>query len=73
MEDYADSITSERVKRVIKGYADKEGTGGSFDYYVLGKPLFIGENSEFLNEEVGTDKIREYIWYQRDTDCMGKA
>ena len=63
MEDYADSITAERVKRVIKGYADKEGTGGSFDYFVLGKPLFIGENSEFLNEEVGTDKIREYIWF----------
>ncbi|MDO9579558.1 MAG: site-specific DNA-methyltransferase, partial [Bacteroidales bacterium] len=63
MEDYADSITAERVKRVIKGYSDKEGTGGSFDYYVLGKPLFIGENSEFLNEEVGTDKIREYIWF----------
>ncbi|MEI6050094.1 MAG: site-specific DNA-methyltransferase [Bacteroidota bacterium] len=63
MEDYAGSITAERVKRVIKGYSDIEGSGGSFDYYVLGKPLFIGENSEFLNEEVGTDKIREYIWY----------
>jgi len=63
MEDYADTITAERVKRVIKGYADKEGTGGSFDYFVLGKPLFIGENREFLNEEVGTDKIREYIWF----------
>jgi adenine-specific DNA-methyltransferase len=49
MEDYADSITAERVKRVINGYADKEGTGGSFDYFVLGKPLFIGKNNEFLN------------------------
>lgn len=63
MEDYADSITAERVKRVIKGYSDKEGTGGSFDYFVLGKPLFIGENSEFLNEEIGIDIIREYIWF----------
>ena len=63
MEDYADTITAERVKRVIKGYADKEGTGGSFDYYVLGKPLFVGENSEYLNEEVDTEKIREYVWY----------
>jgi adenine-specific DNA-methyltransferase len=63
MEDYADSITAERVKRVIKGYADIEGTRGSFDYYVLGKPIFIGENNEFLNEEIGTNKIREYIWY----------
>ena len=63
MEEYADSITAERVKRVIRGYSDKEGTGGSFDYFKLGKPLFTGENSEFLNEEVGIDKIREYIWY----------
>jgi len=63
MEDYANNITAERVKRVIKGYGDKEGTGGSFDYFELGKPLFVGENNEYLNEEVDTKKIREYIWY----------
>ena len=63
MEDYANSITAERVKRVINGYGDKEGTRGSFDYYELGKPLFIGENNEYLNAEVDTEKIREYIWY----------
>lgn len=40
MENYAETITAERVKRVINGYADKEGTGGSFDYYTLGEPLF---------------------------------
>lgn len=63
MEDYANNITAERVKRVINGYGDKEGTGGNFDYYELGKPLFVGENNEYLNEEVDTKKIREYIWY----------
>jgi adenine-specific DNA-methyltransferase len=63
MEDYAESITAERVKRVIKGYADREGTGGNFDFYELGKPLFVGENNEFLNEEVELEKIRGYIWY----------
>ena len=63
MEDYANTITAERVKRVINGYGDKDGTGGSFDYYELGKPLFVGENNEYLNEEVDTEKIREYIWY----------
>lgn len=67
MEDYADSITAERVKRVTKGYGEGsksvDGTGGRFDYYELGKPLFIGENKEHLNEEVGIDKIRQYIWY----------
>ncbi|MGF2411936.1 MAG: DNA methyltransferase [Ferruginibacter sp.] len=63
MEDYAETITAERVKRVINGYADKEGTGGSFNYYELGQPLFIGDNSEYINESVGIEKIRQYIWY----------
>src|SRR5690606_38851719 len=39
MEDYAEGITAERVKRVINGYADKEGTGGSFSFYELGQNL----------------------------------
>lgn len=64
MMDYADSITAERVKRVIQGYGEDKkavpGTGGSFSYYELGKPLMNGDN---LNEEVELDKIREYIWY----------
>lgn len=63
MEDYAETITAERVKRVMNGYADKEGTGGGFDYYELGKTLFIGDNCEFLNEAVEIEKIREYVWY----------
>jgi len=63
LEDYANTITSERVKRVINGYSTFSGTEGSFDYYELGKPLFVGENNEYLNEEVDTKKIREYIWY----------
>jgi adenine-specific DNA-methyltransferase len=63
MEDYAETITAERVRKVISGYSDKEGTGGGFNYYELGKPLFVGDNSEFLNEEVETEQIREYVWY----------
>lgn len=65
MEDYADTITVERVKRVIDGYGEEkkaiDGTGGSFDYYELGKPLFLDE--DLLNEEIGREKIEEYIWY----------
>lgn len=65
MEDYANGITAERVKRVIKGYEKDskktEGTGGSFDFYELGLPLF--DTNENLNEAVGIEKIREYIWY----------
>ena len=64
MMDYADSITAERVRRVIRGYGEGknavEGTGGSFSYYELGDSLLIGEN---LNEAVEPEKIREYIWF----------
>jgi adenine-specific DNA-methyltransferase len=63
MEDYAESITAERVKRVINGYGDKEGTGGNFDYYKLGETLFVGDNNEYLNEAVGVEKIRNYLWF----------
>ena len=61
MQDYAESITAERVKRVIKGYGDKEGTGGSFDYYTLGQPIFNEEGH--LNETVGITRIRQYVFY----------
>ncbi len=67
MEDYAETITAERVRRVAQGYGEGkkavEGTGGGFDYYELGEPLFVGDNKEYLNEAVGIEKIREYIWY----------
>lgn len=61
MEDYAETITAERVKRVIDGYGDTEGTGGSFDFYELGEPVFDADGN--LNETIATEKIREYIWY----------
>lgn len=124
MMDYADTITAERVKRVMTGYPykgekkeeiyskkltpkniargdkllaeaqakaeeeahnytkvskpkiqdnclkvigtiimDKQmpGLGGAFDYYELGPALF--DKDGFLNEEVGEDAIREYVYY----------
>lgn len=64
MMDYADSITAERVKRVISGYGSGKsavpGTGGDFSFYELGDPMMVGDN---LNEAVGKEKIRKYIWY----------
>ena len=45
MEDYANTITAERVRRVIKGVKKsknenlKEGLGGTFSYFELGKPI----------------------------------
>ena len=44
-EDYVDSITAERVRRVIKGVPSakneslKAGLGGGFSYFKLGAPL----------------------------------
>lgn len=69
MMDYADSITAERVKRVIGGYGEGkqavEGTGGSFSYYELGDTLMENGN---LNENVSIDKIREYVYFT-ETKC----
>ena len=65
MEDYANTITAERVKRVIKGYGEGtktvEGTGGDFSFYQLGQPIFLEQ--DILNEEIGIEKIQEYVWY----------
>jgi adenine-specific DNA-methyltransferase len=61
MEEYADTITSERVKRVINGYGEKIGTRGSFDFYQLGQPMFLEDGN--LNEIVGVEKIRQYVYY----------
>ncbi len=46
-EDYADTLTAERVRRVINGVPNasdeslREGLGGSFTYCTLGKPIEI--------------------------------
>lgn len=71
MEEYAETITAERVKRVINGYADKEGTLGSFDYYELGQPLFLEDGN--LNEDVGIEKIRKYVYYTETKQYLNQA
>lgn len=63
--DYADTITAERVKRVINGYGKDDkavaGIPGDFTYYELGQPLFKDDKN--LNEEVGEGEIRKYVYY----------
>lgn len=51
------------IKVIASRVADGrvEGLGGAFDYYELGEPLFLSEGN--LNESVGVEKIREYIYY----------
>ena len=51
MEDYAEKITAERVRR----------DGGSFDFYEIGETIFDDEGN--LNENLDAEKIFEYIWF----------
>lgn len=68
MEDYACSLTAERIKRVIKGVPAskkaflKEGLGGSYSYFQLGDPI---EMESLLQ---GTDlptyeDLARYVFY----------
>lgn len=55
---------SENCLKVIgtKEYQERmDGLGGAFDFYELGEPLFLDDDS--LNEKVGIDNIRSYIYY----------
>jgi adenine-specific DNA-methyltransferase len=65
MMDYAETITAERVRRVMNGYGEgkKEvpGMGGAFDYYTVGSSLFKEDKN--LNEDVGEAAIRDYVAY----------
>jgi adenine-specific DNA-methyltransferase len=65
VEDYADSVTAERIRRVARGYGEGSqsmpGLGGGFDYYTVGEPMFLPD--ENLNEAVGTEAIRGYVAY----------
>ncbi len=66
--DYAETITAERVRRVMNGYgAGKKavaGLGGGFDYYEIGDVIFDGEGN--LNEEIGVKEIRRYVAYSEN-------
>lgn len=65
MLDYAETLTAERVKRVIKGYNSGkkkvDGIPGDFSFYELGAPLFKEDKN--LNEEVSEEEIRKYVYY----------
>lgn len=66
MEDYADKITAERVRRVIKGVPTsknfKEGTGGTFSYFELGEPIEM--ESILHGENLPTyEEFAKYLFY----------
>jgi len=63
MMDYAETITAERVRRVIAGYGKGDsivdGLGGDFDYYTVGDRLLHDDG--LLNPAAGLSAIRDYV------------
>ncbi len=65
LEDYAESTTAERIKRVIDGYGEgnkkTEGIGGDFEFLELDDPLFNVDGD--INENQSINDIRKYVYY----------
>ena len=57
-----------KVIAIQKGKDFEPGTGGSFTFYDLGKPLLLPSGN--LNENVSVDKIREYVYYMETKESM---
>lgn len=66
--DYAETITAERVRRVMRGYGENskavEGLGGAFDYYEIGDTIFLADGN--LNEAIGIEEIRRYVAFSEN-------
>lgn len=64
MGDYADTVTAERVRRVISGYGEGKGTvpgvDAGFSYYELGPALFRADGS--LDPSVSWEDLAHYVW-----------
>lgn len=73
MMDYAETITAERVRRVIDGYGEGtaavEGADGNFGFYELGEPLMNANQT--LNERIPAEKIRQYVFFMETKQPMG--
>lgn len=66
--DYAETITAERVRRVMRGYGEDskrvEGLGGAFDFYEIGERIFQEDGN--LNESIGAEEIRRYVAFSEN-------
>lgn len=76
MEDYADHMTAERVRRVIHGVPNakdtalKEGLGGSFTYCTLGEEINIA--SLLRGENVPSyEALARYVFYTATGKTLG--
>ena len=75
MMDYAETLTAERVRRVMAGYGEGSkavaGLGGSFSFQSLGEPLF--DEFQHLNPAVGLAAIRDYVAFQECIPAEARA
>lgn len=66
--DYAETITAERVRRVMNGFGENskavEGLGGAFDFYEIGDAIFLEDGN--LNEAIGIEEIRRYVAFSEN-------
>lgn len=64
LDGYADTVTAERVRRVIAGYGEGgnavEGIDSGFSYYELGPALFRGDGT--LSPDVTRSDLARYVW-----------
>jgi adenine-specific DNA-methyltransferase len=57
----AQSITAERLKRVIQGYGNTEGLGGGYRFCTLGPTLFDSEGR--IRAEVAFDELARHVFF----------
>ena len=71
--DYAETITAERVKRVISGYGQGkqkvDGIEGSFSFYELGDAIIKNDS---LNFDIPDDDIKEFVYYLETKEKYNK-
>ena len=78
-EDYADTITAERVRRVIKGVPNakdaalKNGFGGSFTYCELGDPIDMESFFGGSDQMPAYEQLASYIAYTATGEALKKA
>jgi adenine-specific DNA-methyltransferase len=78
-EDYADTLTAERVRRVIKGVpgakddALKEGLGGSFTYCELGEPMDMERFFAEDGKAPSWDQVARYVAYTATGETLAPA
>jgi len=58
----AQTVTAERVKRVIEGYGNTEGLGGGFRYCELGETLFDA-GGQLRQEEVTFNDLARHVFF----------